>query len=128
MVLKEKDDTVKLVMMKEIPVKTAGGHILRATAGYVRLTSRVKCLVIEEDEEGFIIGKDVLATLGIDIERQLEQLVENKDALDRDFIVGVRCDADVNASLEELIDTAVVNGFPRERREELRTAVLMFYI
>lgn len=31
MVLKEKDDTVKLVMMKEIPVKTAGGHILRAS-------------------------------------------------------------------------------------------------
>lgn len=40
--------------------------------------------MIEEDEEGFIIGKDVLATLGIDIERQLEQLVENKDAVDED--------------------------------------------
>ncbi|OWZ09152.1 hypothetical protein PHMEG_00018188 [Phytophthora megakarya] len=68
-----------------VPVKTTGGHFPRATsnvnltlqintaAGPVRLATPVPCLFIEEDEDEFIVGKDGLGMLGIDVERQLEQ-------------------------------------------------------
>ncbi|OWZ03681.1 LOW QUALITY PROTEIN: hypothetical protein PHMEG_00024543 [Phytophthora megakarya] len=132
---------------REVPVKAAGGHSLHlkysvevnlkihTAAGPVCLTTPVKCLVIEEEESEFIIGKDVLGTLGIDVERQLEQLVENGSAddddptnCDDDIEFGVECDTDVRIAVEEMIDHAVENGFPSDRREELKTIACRFDI
>ncbi|EGZ12717.1 hypothetical protein PHYSODRAFT_412070, partial [Phytophthora sojae] len=85
--LMAKDSVVRPVELnEEVDVKTAGGHFLRAkdyvevrlqnnTAAYpVCLTTPVKCLIIDEEENEFINGKDVLATLGIDVDLQIEQL------------------------------------------------------
>ncbi|ETK81802.1 hypothetical protein L915_12719 [Phytophthora nicotianae] len=91
-----KDPAVKLEKLKEaVVLRTAGGHIIQAhgsvdvslrintAAGPVCLTKPVKCLVIDGDEEEFILGKDFLTTLGIDVDRQLEQLV-GSDIADED--------------------------------------------
>ncbi|POM69893.1 Hypothetical protein PHPALM_13794 [Phytophthora palmivora] len=146
--LMSKDKFVKLTdLTEEVKVKTAGGLIIRANssievelkihtaAGPVCLTMPVKCLIIDEDEDEFIIGKDVLTMLGIDVDRQLEQLVTNGNindedltGCDDDFEIGVECDADVKVAIEELIGLAISNGFPPERSNELRTVAFMFDI
>lgn len=149
--LMAKDSVVRPVELnEEVDVKTAGGHFLRAkdyvevrlqnnTAAYpVCLTTPVKCLIIDEEENEFINGKDVLATLGIDVDLQIEQLeqlvihgfIDDEDPIDcdDDVEIGVECDTDVRAAVEELLDKAIENGFPRERRGELLTIALMYDI
>ncbi|OWY98480.1 hypothetical protein PHMEG_00030748 [Phytophthora megakarya] len=148
MVLEKRDPTVKMKpLQREVSVTAAGGHSLHArncvevdlkihtAAGPVCFTTPVRCLVIEEEEKEFIIGKDVLETLGIDVDRQLEQLAVNSDAVDDDpfefedeFTIGVECDADVRAAVEEMLDKAIEKGFPDDRRDELRTVVFLFDI
>ncbi|GMF36205.1 unnamed protein product [Phytophthora fragariaefolia] len=50
-------------------------HILIHTAaGPVEPTNSVKVLFVDADDDEFIVGNDSLATLGIDVDRQLEQL------------------------------------------------------
>ncbi|CAI5746321.1 unnamed protein product [Peronospora destructor] len=46
---------------------------VRAAAGPVKIRG-VKCLVLEESEDQFILGKDVLSSLGIDVSTMIEQL------------------------------------------------------
>ncbi|ETP51551.1 hypothetical protein F442_03335, partial [Phytophthora nicotianae P10297] len=143
-----KDPAVKLEKLKEkVVVRTAGGHIIQAhdsvdvklrintAAGPVCLTKPVRCLVIDEDEEELILGKDILTTLGIDVDRQLEQLVESDITGDEDPVncdddleFGVECDGEVKVAVDELVDKAIDNGFPRERRDELLKIALMFDI
>eukprot|EP00644_Phytophthora_capsici_P002637 jgi/Phyca11/105797/e_gw1.11.650.1 len=143
-----KDPTVKLKELKEtVVVRTAGGHIIRAhgsvdvklrintAAGPVCLTKPVRCLVIDEDEEEFILGKDVLTTLGIDVDRQLEQLVGSDVAGDEDpvdcsddYEIGVECDNEVRVAVDKLVEKAIDNGFPRERRDDLLKIAVMFDI
>ncbi|POM77994.1 Hypothetical protein PHPALM_4542, partial [Phytophthora palmivora] len=50
--------------------------LLNTAAGAVAIHDPVECLVIDDDEPEFILGQDLLKTLGIDVDRQLEQLVE----------------------------------------------------
>lgn len=47
---------------------------LTTAAGPVNIVEPVECLILKGDDEEFLVGKDVLAILGIDIERQLELL------------------------------------------------------
>ncbi|OWZ13871.1 LOW QUALITY PROTEIN: hypothetical protein PHMEG_00012737 [Phytophthora megakarya] len=89
----------------------------------------------DDDENEFIVGSDVLATLGIDVDRQREQLVASESTGAEDLFecsdeiqIGVECDADMNAAVDELVDKAVENGFPRERRDSLLKIALMFDI
>ncbi|KAE8893653.1 hypothetical protein PF010_g1720 [Phytophthora fragariae] len=63
--------------------------LLNTAAGPVAIHEPVECLVINDDEPEFIMGQDLLKTLGIDIDRQLKQLVERdhdeeEDLLDHD--------------------------------------------
>ncbi|ETO84282.1 hypothetical protein F444_01796, partial [Phytophthora nicotianae P1976] len=75
---------------------------------------------------------DVLTTLGIDVDRQLEQLVGSDTAdedpvnCNDDFEIGVEGDSEVRVAVEELADKAIDNGFPRERRGDLLKIAVMF--
>ncbi|OWZ01937.1 hypothetical protein PHMEG_00026596, partial [Phytophthora megakarya] len=99
---------------------------INTAAGPVRLATPAPCLIIEEDEDEFSIGKDVLEMLGIDVDRQLEQLVVNEDAVDENpvdfedsFAIGTESDDEVKAAVEELLEAAIANGYPPRRRDEL---------
>ncbi|ETK97411.1 hypothetical protein L915_00033 [Phytophthora nicotianae] len=47
---------------------------LNTAAGPVRCQDAKRCLIVEADEDEFIVGKLLLAELGIDVDRQLEYL------------------------------------------------------
>ncbi|POM71696.1 LOW QUALITY PROTEIN: Hypothetical protein PHPALM_11699 [Phytophthora palmivora] len=73
--------------------------------------------MIEKNEDEFIIGKDVLTTVGIDVDGHLEQIVVNEDIVDDDpidldasFTIGIECDGDVRIAVEELLDAAIAIG------------------
>ncbi|KAG3240428.1 hypothetical protein PI124_g14677 [Phytophthora idaei] len=73
-----------------------GGHAVQAfesvqvkirlltAAGPVEPAKSVTCLIIEQDDDEFIVGSGVLRSLGIDAERQLEQLASNQSQVDDD--------------------------------------------
>ncbi|KAG2971030.1 hypothetical protein PC110_g21339 [Phytophthora cactorum] len=48
--------------------------LLNTAGGPVALNDPIECLIIEDREPEFILGQDVLLSLGIDVDRQLEQL------------------------------------------------------
>eukprot|EP00644_Phytophthora_capsici_P015296 jgi/Phyca11/113379/e_gw1.24.208.1 len=87
--------------------------MLHTAAGPVRPVKPYEVLVIDEDEEEFIMGEDILTDLGINIDRQLEQLAEKTAADDDDPIpvedaFGARCtpDEEVRQAVEGMIVTA----------------------
>lgn len=141
----EQDRSVKLVKVnKQV---SFGGHNLTSSgqvklnmkldtaAGTVNVVEPVDCLVVEEDDDEFILGKYVLSDLGIDVDRQLEQLAENKETVDDDPIgrdddepVGFDVDDDLAAAIMKLIDAAIENGFPAEYRDKLEAIVKEFDI
>ncbi|KAE9069219.1 hypothetical protein PF005_g26134 [Phytophthora fragariae] len=50
-------------------------HItLRAAAGPVSIGSPVKCLIVPGDLEESLLGKEMLVSIGIDVDRELEML------------------------------------------------------
>jgi len=86
----------------------------------------VTCLIVEEDEDEFIVGNDVLLSLGIDVSRQLKQLAgghsEQEDGpfeTEDDSSSGLD-EAEIRAGIELLIEAAQENGFPLEFVNELR--------
>lgn len=111
-------------------------HIkLHTAAGPVQPVRPYEVLVIEEDEEEFILGEDILNDLGISVDRQLEQLAERSAADDDDPIcfddeLGVKRtpDADVKRAVENMISSALENGFPAKKEAKLRSIVYMFDI
>ena len=52
---------------------------LKTAAGPVELPEPVEVLVLDDDQDELLVGQDVLLALGIDVDRQLEQL--SKDDL-----------------------------------------------
>eukprot|EP00644_Phytophthora_capsici_P004850 jgi/Phyca11/96370/e_gw1.1.345.1 len=85
--LREQDAAVVLVELDApITSRAVGGALLTSThtvearltlntaAGPVRCQDAKKCLIVETDEDEFIVGKLLLAELGIDVDRQLEYL------------------------------------------------------
>ncbi|KAE8981447.1 hypothetical protein PR002_g23826, partial [Phytophthora rubi] len=95
-------------------------------------------LITDVDDDEFIVGNDLLNALGIDVERQLEQLATRPEdessgdpiALEDDDMPMPASEDDqpdgsgednIFAAVERLISRAVENGFPKERVEQLRT-------
>lgn len=129
--LMEKDRSVKLMKIdKPVAAKTFGGYDLissgqvnlsvklHTAAGPMNMVEPVKCLVINEEDDEFILGKDFVAELGIDVDRQLKQLAENKDTVDDgpigcndDEAVGFDVDADLAKTIMKLVNAAIANGF-----------------
>ncbi|POM77826.1 Hypothetical protein PHPALM_4727 [Phytophthora palmivora] len=62
------------------------GLTLNTAAGPVRCHYLKRCLIVEEDKGDVLVGKALLAELGIDVDRQLEYLASRVD--DDDTFVG----------------------------------------
>lgn len=145
--LKQKDPSVKSEKL-DTPVKNqafgsnwitadrkAKLHLLIHTAaGPVEPVSAVDVLIVDVDDDEFIVGNDLLTALGIDVDRQLEMLAyRGEDETCGDSIeleaddspaksdVGGSSDNDIFAAVERLIDRAVELGFPLDKVEQLRT-------
>ncbi|KAE9162544.1 hypothetical protein PF005_g30807 [Phytophthora fragariae] len=127
-------------------------HVLIHTAaGPVEPAEAVPCLVVDMDDDEFIIGRDLLATLGIDVDRQLEQLATHRDDVDRqleqlathrdDETSGdpfsleadeppaerqAATDDEVRAAVEVLIERALQHGFPPDKVDKLRLIVFAY--
>lgn len=81
------------VITPQRPVQVAGGTIIychesvvldlsiETAAGPVQLVS-IECLVLDADVEELLLVAPTLATLGIDIDRMIEQLAERSSVLD----------------------------------------------
>nr|KAE8939573.1 hypothetical protein PF009_g10579 [Phytophthora fragariae] len=112
-------------------------HVLIHTAaGPVEPMDAVDVLIADVDDDEFIVGNDLLTTLGINVDQQLEQLAGrgddetsgdsiNLEADDLPFHPGQpeSSDDDIFAAVERLISRAVEKGFPVDRVEQLRTIV-----
>ncbi|OWY93504.1 LOW QUALITY PROTEIN: hypothetical protein PHMEG_00037082, partial [Phytophthora megakarya] len=120
-----------------VATKQAMLHILIHTAaGPVRPSEAVSCLIMEEDDDEFILGRNLLVSWGIDVDRQLEQLAVHVDdetsgdpfELEADELPGnpnhFASDEEVRAAVEVLIERALLQGFPADNR--LRTIVHMY--
>ena len=87
-----------------------------AGAGSINLR-RVRCLVLEGNEESFILGGETLKSLGIDVDKMLAQLAAQPDDADDDIPVdpdiGLSDKDEILRRLEELLAEAQwdSNGF-----------------
>ncbi|KAE8997632.1 hypothetical protein PF010_g21617 [Phytophthora fragariae] len=90
--LQAQDPTVHLIELNEaVESRAVGGTLLTSphavdlrltlntAAGPVRCQDTKRCLIVESDEDEVLIGKELLAELGIDIERQLEYLASREE-------------------------------------------------
>ncbi|GMF81202.1 unnamed protein product [Phytophthora fragariaefolia] len=90
--LRQLDRTLSLVKLSEpVESRAVGGAVLISThaidvnltlntaAGPVRCQDLKRCLIVESDEDEFLVGKLLLAELGIDVDRQLEYLAVRGD-------------------------------------------------
>ena len=59
---------------------------LITAAGPVELPEPVEVLILEEDNDELLVGQDVLLALGIDVDRQLEQLSRQEENEDEEDI------------------------------------------
>ncbi|ETO58471.1 hypothetical protein F444_23154, partial [Phytophthora nicotianae P1976] len=89
-------------------------------AGTVSLKS-VICVVLPGGGDEFLLGRDALRTLGIDVEARLGQLAgpslladDNDDFPVGDGLPEGRSEPEMNAALVNLMARAVANGLPAE--------------
>lgn len=90
-------------------------------------------MVLDGEEDEFILGMDVLSTLGIDINRQLESLAARSNEDDDDSTLPDDADPttvdapeELMRAIEDLVERAVNHGFPPDLVEELRRIVKRF--
>ncbi|GMF35689.1 unnamed protein product [Phytophthora fragariaefolia] len=109
--------------------------MLHTAAGPVIPVKPCEVLVIDEHEDEFILGDDILNDLGISIERLLEPLAERTSADDDDpiafgddLLTGRKPDEEVRQAVEVMVAKALENGFPPEKEGNLRTIVYMYDI
>ncbi|KAE8907478.1 hypothetical protein PF003_g8380 [Phytophthora fragariae] len=106
--------------------RAANLHItLRTAVGPVSIATPVQCLIVPGKLEEFLLGKDILASLGIDVDRDLELLVSG-DQLDEP---GGFDEPEVNSApglskelerlVHEMVGRAGAKGFLNEYLDEL---------
>lgn len=135
--LLDADPSVQQLPLDEpVDILTYGAHpvmaktkamlhvLIRTAAGPVQHADAVPCLIADTDDDEFIIGRDLLGALGIDVDRQLEQLAahtEDKTSGDPFDLEADEppvhpgksaTDAEVRAAVEVLISRALEHGFP----------------
>ncbi|GMF57946.1 unnamed protein product [Phytophthora fragariaefolia] len=118
--------------------KKACLRVMTHTAvGPVQPMNEVDVLIVDADDDEFIIGNDLLTLLGIDVHRQLEQLARRNDGetsgdpvvLEPDETPATESTTDssesdnIFAAVEKMIERAVAHGFPTYKVELLRTIV-----
>ncbi|TDH68786.1 hypothetical protein CCR75_005828 [Bremia lactucae] len=107
-----------MTLKNPVSVQVVGGDELIATeqalidvqvrtrAGPVNIRG-VNCLLLDEDEEQFILSKDVLARLGIDAGSMIEQLaVSPEHGYDTDDLDLHNCEVGVDAENDIAIKLA----------------------
>ncbi|KAI9993054.1 hypothetical protein PInf_015111 [Phytophthora infestans] len=123
-------------LMKPIDGKAVGGAIITCKesiqldlelitpAGRVRMR-QVTCIITETEEDEFLLGRLTLEALGIDVEGQLSALA-NKEIVDFDpfesetpVSFNPPDKGRIMGRLCELINEAVTNGFPVDRKRDL---------
>ncbi|GMF21819.1 unnamed protein product [Phytophthora fragariaefolia] len=116
--------------------KTKLHLLLHTAAGPVEPVNAVDVLIADAEDDEFIVGNDLLTSLGIDVDRQLEMSAcRDEDETSGDTIEleaddppvtlnpSDPSDGDIYAAVECLISRAVENGFPRDKVERLRVIV-----
>lgn len=105
---------------------------LQTAAGVMHLRD-VPCVVMESDEEERLVGRDILSTLGIDIDDMLAQLAVDGMPAEVDDGVAVGDDsmdppvfADIRPELERLVSDAVAKGLDAEHAPMLLVLLLEF--
>uniref|UniRef100_H3H050 Reverse transcriptase domain-containing protein n=1 Tax=Phytophthora ramorum TaxID=164328 RepID=H3H050_PHYRM len=106
--------------------KTSLHVMIHTAARPVEPMSAVDVLIVDVDDDEFIVGNDLLTPLDIDINRQLEQLVDHgNDENSGDSIELEADEMSVNptesVSSDDDIFAAVENRFPLDHVVKLRT-------
>lgn len=105
--------------------------LLRTTAGPVNIHSPVEYLVVEGHDE-FLLGRDVLSMLGIDVDRQIELFAwsdgADDDDIEDDPAISREDEDEIREAVEAMIARALDEGFPSDRVEKLRTVIYMYEI
>ncbi|KAE9176675.1 hypothetical protein PF005_g24819 [Phytophthora fragariae] len=135
--LKEKCPFVECVEFEEpIPCTTVGGDVevnravnvhvtLRTAAGPMSIGSPVQCVIVPGELDEFIIGMEVLASLGIDVDRDLEVVAsqgqpDEPDEFDEpDIGSAPELIVELEKLIRELVTRAGQKGFPKEYLDEL---------
>ncbi|OWZ15898.1 hypothetical protein PHMEG_00010382 [Phytophthora megakarya] len=106
---------------------------IHAAVGPVKPMGLVDVLVVDVGDEEFIVGNDVLTALGINVDRQLQQLVSRGDdelagdpiqsegdgmPVNVDNPITRICELGIFATVEQLIGRPVDCGFPSEHVEK----------
>ena len=145
--LKSLDPTAEaLPLSTPIECYTVGGHKMVATeyvrvkilihtaAGPVSPSQPFDCLLLSVDEDEFILGQDILTGLGIDVNRQLEQLAgsptEDDDDIDQGLpdVQGSTDKDQIKDVIDQMIERAVDQGFPVDQVDRLKTIVSQYDI
>ncbi|KAE8979193.1 hypothetical protein PR001_g24625 [Phytophthora rubi] len=143
------DHTVQTLLDTLVQCLTFGAHpvvaktqallhvLIHTAAGPVESAEAVPRLMVDMDDDEFIIGRDLLATLGTDVDRQLEQLAAHRDdetsgdpfSLEADEPPAERqaaTDDEVCAAVEDLVERALQHGFPPDKVDKLRLIVFEY--
>ncbi|GMF56366.1 unnamed protein product [Phytophthora fragariaefolia] len=99
-------------------------------AGCVSLRS-VPCLILEDDGDEFLLGKDALKRLGIVVDQSLAQLADSTLLTDEggEFPVGAELPDKASTlitTLDQLLEQAVANGLPQEHVVAVRELLELF--
>jgi transposase InsO family protein len=147
------DSTViRVLLQPPVSVELAGGMTMsctesvtidvriQTTAGLLNLR-KVRCLVLEGHENEFLLGRETLKEIGIDLDAMIDQLGGTSviargdcDDLEDDYVVvshdqgdGVPAEGsgvdEVDALLENMLQEAMEEGFDPGMEESLRTLV-----
>jgi hypothetical protein len=92
-------------------------------------------VILESEEDEMILGLDLLTTLGINVENQLQQLAAS-DATEQDDPIEFEDDertevqdkAELMRAIEDSLKQALENGFPAELIGELKRIVFLYDI
>ncbi|GMF49573.1 unnamed protein product [Phytophthora fragariaefolia] len=110
--------------------------MIHTAAGPVKPMGAVEVLIVDVDDDEFSIGNGLQALLGIDVNRQFEQLAARDDGETSGDPIDLEADeppvttsstgpsdTDIFAAVVRLIERVVENGFPLDKVEQLRIIV-----
>ncbi|KAE8993252.1 hypothetical protein PF011_g17208 [Phytophthora fragariae] len=105
--------------------------VMMGTAAGPVNVAKVCCIIVDDDEDEFLLGNPTLVALGIDVGHQMEQLPmsgsgvysEENDGLPDDPETGQEDEAEVKELIDQLVANADDNGFSPEHMSTLRRVV-----
>ncbi|GMF23688.1 unnamed protein product [Phytophthora lilii] len=114
----KKDDIALYEALVERAREQQHYHLLTA-AGPVRLR-KLLCVVLDGDTDEFLVGDTALKSLGINVDKLLEQLAakvepeHDEDDIAQDDILGMTSPDEITECLDSMLTNAVHAGFDKE--------------